>query len=714
MSHARYLDRPAPAWIRALLAALAFGAALYAVLLVGGAEAVGLPIDPHSWWPVGALAVTASLACAVRAATTPRERVVWALVAAAALTWGAGFIVWAALYEGDPAPPYPSLADACWIPFYFLAFAALAALMRAERPQIAPVAWLDAVIPACAVSAVASQLLLPHVATAGKPLAEQATLIAYPALDVLLVVVTVLVLALRRWKPDARWGLLTAAVLGSALGDVLWSYLVAADTHEVGGAADLPYVLVPVAIAWSAWAPRGPAVARDDDRITLVLPAVAAACAVGLLLYGATTADLIVPSLVLAVAAAGAGVVRWWLALKREAQAVILREVAAELERKADQQAAVADLGRRAIASGDVDQLMGLATEVVASILGAERVAVLELASAGRELMLRAESGATGGVELEPLGLAALAAGKPTVLTPTALCARIERKDGVWGVIAVVHWRSHDFVEDDVSFVQAVANVLGALVARAREEQLEAQLQQSRRLESVGKLAGGVAHDFNNLLAVILNYADFALEAATDEGQRRDLEELSKAATRGAELVRQLLAFSRRRPVDAVAVDLTEVVRDMEPLLRRTLGEDIELRCWLASELPPTVIDPAQVTQVLVNLAVNARDAMPAGGRLTIEATKVEAGVRLAVEDTGQGMGEETLAKAFDPFYTTKPPGSGTGLGLATVYGIVAQAGGTIAIDSTPGSGTRVAIELPCREPAYALRPAAGTVSPGR
>ncbi len=511
-----------------------------------------------------------------------------------------------------------------------------------------------------------------------------------------------------------RWGLLTAAVLGSALGDVLWSYLVAAGTHDVGGAADLPYVLTPVAIAWAAWAPRGPTVARDDDRLSLVLPAVAATCAVGLLLYGAITADLTVPSLVLAVLAVGAGVVRWWLALKREAQAVILREVAAELARKANQQAAVADLGRRPVASGDVDQLMGLATDVVASILGAERVAVLELAPGGRELVLRADSGEAGGLDVEPLGLAALAAGQPTVLMRNALCARIERKDGAWGVMAVVHRSSRDFADDDVSFVQAVANVLGALVARAREEQLEAQLQQSRRLESVGKLAGGVAHDFNNLLAVILNYADFALEAATDEEQRRDLEELSKAATRGAELVRQLLAFSRRRPVDAVAVDLTEVVRDMEPMLRRAIGEDIDLRCWLASELPPTVIDPAQVTQVLVNLAVNARDAMPGGGRLTIEATKVEAGVRLVVEDTGQGMSEETLANAFDPFFTTKPPGSGTGLGLATVYGIVAQAGGTIAIESAPGRGTRVAIELACGEPAYAPRTASATSPQGR
>ena len=143
----------------------------------------------------------------------------------------------------------------------------------------------------------------------------------------------------------------------------------------------------------------------------------------------------------------------------------------------------------------------------------------------------------------------------------------------------------------------------------------------------------------------------------------------------------------------------------MEPMLRRTIGEHIDLRCWVASELPPTVIDPSQVTQLLMNLTVNARDAMPDGGRLTIQATEFENGVRLIVEDTGAGMSEDTVAKAFDPFFTTKPPGSGTGLGLATVYGIVSQAGGTVSLDSEPGRGTRATIDLPAREPLYPPTP---------
>jgi signal transduction histidine kinase len=703
MSSPRYVDRAAPAWVRALLATLMACAALYAVLLAGGADLLGLPIEPSSWWPIGVLNACAGCSCIARAVYRRHERLAWALLGVGITSSGSGFLLWAALYEQQASPPYPSLADALWLPYYPLLMCAIVVLLKAERSRIAATTWLDAVIPACAVSAIASQLLLPRVSTAGQPLAAQITLLVYPGLDVLLVVAAVLFLALRRWEPDARWGLLALAVVGAALGDTLWTYLVASGTYHPGSAADLPYVAGAVAVALAAWTRGTPDATRaPDDRLTLLLPGVAAMAAVGLLLYGAISGELIPLALVLAVAAVMVGVVRWLMAVRREAQAAVLREVTDELSRKAEQQAAVADLGRQAIATGDEDRVMQLAAEAVAGILDAERVAVLELTGGGRELELRADAGPhAGGSELQPIGLAALGAGRPAVRMQNGLCTPIERKDGHWGVIAVLHSRAAELSDTDASFVQAVANVLGAVVARAREEQLESQLQQSRRLESVGKLAGGVAHDFNNLLAVILNYADFALEAATDDGQRRDLEELTKAATRGAELVRQLLAFSRRRPVDAVALDLAEAVRDMEPMLRRTIGEHIELRCWVASELPPTVIDPGQVTQLLMNLTVNARDAMPDGGRLVIQTTAVENGVRLLVEDTGQGMSEDTVAKAFDPFFTTKPPGSGTGLGLATVYGIVSQAGGKVTLDSELGRGTRVTIDLPARERIY-------------
>ena len=380
----------------------------------------------------------------------------------------------------------------------------------------------------------------------------------------------------------------------------------------------------------------------------------------------------------------------------------------------------MADLGRRAIASGEVDELMQRAAEVAAWILDSERAYVLELQAGTDDLLVRAVSGAAAGlapgdsagaglgglaraaVRVEGRAFAAVPAERPEPWAAdlagegvdTALVAPVGRRDGPWGVIAVLGERDA-FGEDDVSFLQAVANVLGAVLTRAREEELESQLSQSQRLESVGQLAGGVAHDFNNILAVILNYADFAREAAVDPGQRSDLAELSKAAQRGAALVKQLLLFSRRRPVDALPLDVTEVVRDTEPLLSRTIGEHIELRCELASHLPLVQIDSGQLAQVLVNLAVNARDAMSAGGVLTISTAPCATGVLIAVEDSGYGMPAEVARKAFDPFFTTKPPGSGSGLGLATVYGTITQAGGAVSIESVPARGTQVTIELP-------------------
>ena len=702
------LPRSAPAWVRVLLAVQAVYALLYAVLLTGVVEAIGVPIDPDSWWPLGVVASVTGLACAARALLRPKRRVTWALLGVGSLAYAGGFVTWAALYENDASPPYPSIADAGWLLFMIILLLALVVFLRAELPRVERVAWLDALIPACAVSAIASQLLLPIVHP-GTDLAADITLLAYPTLDILLIGVTVMGLSVRQWDPGMKWGLLAAGVVGVSTGDILWSYLVASGDHRPGTAADIPYLIPLVTLSWVAWTPTVSQPMRDpDDRLALALPAVAAVSALGLLFYGALTADLIFVSLVLALVAVGAAVLRWSLALRREAQAGVLREVAAELARKAEQQAAVADLGRDAIATANVDELMHRAACVVSAILGAQRVTVLELAPGGTDLVLRADSNPDDTrVDLQALCMSALDTGTPAHLTPQGLCSRIERKGGTWGVIAVVHEGAACFAEDDVSFVQAVANVLGALLARGREEQLEAQLQQSRRLESVGKLAGGVAHDFNNLLAIILNYADFAREAATDEGQRRDLMELSKAAMRGTDLVKQLLLFSRRKRSEAVAVDLAEVVRDTEPMLRSSIGSHIDFRCRTSAELPPTVIDPNEITQVLVNLAVNARDAMPGGGRLTIEAIAAGDAVQLVVADTGAGMTQEVAAKAFDPFFTTKAPGSGTGLGLATVYGIVTEAGGTIELDSGPGRGTRVVIELPVHHGATAeLAPA--------
>ena len=248
---------------------------------------------------------------------------------------------------------------------------------------------------------------------------------------------------------------------------------------------------------------------------------------------------------------------------------------------------------------------------------------------------------------------------------------------------------------------------------------LETRLQQSQRLDTVGQLAGGIAHDFNNLLAVILNYADFVADELPEGDLRRDVEEIQRAATRAADLTRQLLIFARREVTNPQVLDLNAVVAGVENLLRRTIGEDVELVLSLADDLPCVRADPGQIEQVFLNLTLNARDAMPHGGRLVVETSAVQldaatdsgrpgiaAGryVRLSVSDTGVGMSEAVAARAFEPFFTTKAAGQGTGLGLATVYGIVAGASGNISIDSVVGSGTRVSINLPANdEPAASL-----------
>jgi PAS domain S-box-containing protein len=261
------------------------------------------------------------------------------------------------------------------------------------------------------------------------------------------------------------------------------------------------------------------------------------------------------------------------------------------------------------------------------------------------------------------------------------------------------------------------------LEAEVERERLLNELDHARRLESLGELAGGIAHDFNNLLAVIINYAAFVAEdvavaaPVADEEKRHatraDVEQISLAAQRAAHLTHQLLAFARREVVQPEVVAVNAVVTNVEQLLKSTLGEHIELRSELAPGLQSVLIDPGRLEQILVNLAVNARDAMPDGGTLTIDTANVDVDedytahraklshgpyVRLRVSDNGKGMTREVAERAFDPFFTTKPSGQGTGLGLATVYGIVQQAGGRVQLYSEPGMGTTASVLFPATE----------------
>jgi nitrogen-specific signal transduction histidine kinase len=260
-----------------------------------------------------------------------------------------------------------------------------------------------------------------------------------------------------------------------------------------------------------------------------------------------------------------------------------------------------------------------------------------------------------------------------------------------------------------------ISGRIGQLIERQRAqealEQAEGHVRQLQRLEAVGRLAGGVAHDFNNLLTVIMGRGDILLgRLPADHPHRRDIALIKKTAERAAALTKQLLAFSRKQILAPKVLDLNTVVSGMVTMLQRLIGEDIELVFLAGSELGRVKADPGQLEQVIANLAVNARDAMPNGGRLTLETTAVELGehyakqhvgvqagsyVMLGVSDTGTGMDRETQARIFDPFFTTKEPGKGTGLGLATVYGIVKQSGGNIWVYSELGKGTTFKVYLP-------------------
>jgi two-component system cell cycle sensor histidine kinase/response regulator CckA len=260
---------------------------------------------------------------------------------------------------------------------------------------------------------------------------------------------------------------------------------------------------------------------------------------------------------------------------------------------------------------------------------------------------------------------------------------------------------------------------------RERAEQAlkhaEEQLRHAQKMEAVGRLAGGVAHDFNNLLSVVISSCDLVLLRMTPgDRSRAEIEEIRKAGQRAAALTRQLLAFSRQQVLQPRVLNLNDVVHGMERMLSRVLGEDIVLELDIAQDLARVKADPSQIEQVIMNLAVNARDAMPTGGQLRIETRNIAevpaslappspgAHVRVAVSDTGIGMDDETIARIFEPFFTTKERGKGTGLGLSTVFGIVKQSGGSIAVRSAIGRGASFDVYLPTTlevDAPFAIRP---------
>jgi signal transduction histidine kinase len=479
-------------------------------------------------------------------------------------------------------------------------------------------------------------------------------------------------------------------------------------------------------------------------------------------LHGFAVIPLTIGDRVLGVLSILFGEVRAFTAAEQETMKVLGREAAVAIntarllqqsERRRQTAESLAALARSVSQSLETGQIAWRAVEAVCEVVGAESAALLRLEQGSGDLAVLAARGDIASVLDGPAvfaggaGVPAVAVhgGRPAMsadmltdpriaLSP-ALRARIQAgslrvvlsvpllaNDTVVGLLGLWNGPGRLYTLEEIALAQAFADQVALALENARLyeaaqraytelQETQQRLAQTQRLEAIGRLAGGVAHDFANLLTVMGGRAAISKRRATcDAATREDLALIEATAARGGRLTNQLLAFSRKQTLQPRVFDLNALVAEMRTMLVRLIGEDLEIVSVLTPGLGPVEADPGQLEQVILNLVVNARDAMPRGGRLTIEtqdaaldeaALAATEGLRLGpyvmlrVVDTGCGMDAETQSHIFEPFFTTKERGRGTGLGLATVYGIVRQSGGHITVDSTPGRGTTFSIYLP-------------------
>jgi PAS domain S-box-containing protein len=628
-----------------------------------------------AWLAAGSAAM---LACTfARRQTHGERRRVWGLLLAAMVSWSVGELFWVGFSLAEvPRSPHP--ADLAW--FATAALGAVATYRLTGVPR--RLASLEAFPLVVAIGAVIAALFSHAFVHSALPLTERVSALAYPIIYVTAAAVFLQSL-IAGGRPLLRDASLRFAWVGFAIeaaAFALWAPKLLAGTYEVGAAIDGLWTvgLLVLALGGLCASSEHPAPRPSFGRGG-ILPALAFFALLAALLTFSVGGRELAPRVMLQVGLLAVGVllfVRTALVSRAERLALEAAEQAEDQYRElveglplVSYQDSVTD-GSCLYISPQVVELLGYPTSdwtrnhqdvFRRAVHPDDREAVLAAAVRSHETGLK--------FNME---------------------YRLIAADG-----RVVWVRDESVVvRDDCGRPAFVQGFWLDITAR---KELEEQLRQSQKMEAVGQLAGGIAHDFNNLLTAISGYNAFALERLNggDPELRRDLGEVQKAAGRAAELTQQLLAFSRRQVLTPQVLDLNESVQDTLALLRRLIGEDIEIVTELDEAVGRVKVDPVQLQQVLVNLAVNARDAMPNGGTLTL-CTEARAGHScVRVSDTGTGMDEATRARIFEPFFTTKQQGEGTGLGLATVDGIVEQSGGYILVDTAPGEGTSFSVCFP-------------------
>jgi PAS domain S-box-containing protein len=666
-------------------------------LLAPADDALVTAVTDLSFPLVGTLALALAVQAVRRTRLASGEHVAWALLAAALAAYMAGDVLWAAIELSSGETPGASVADVGYLLFYPVALAGLLSLPGAARTRLEKVQFAVDVLVVLVLGVTVEWVLIlgPTVSALDTDPVHAALSLAYPIGDlVLLLGVTVVVMRRELSRRELPVVLLVSALAFNLVGDTISGSQNLDQTFATGGIPDICFMLF--------WLGAGLAMYAQVRREHAAGAGWRPAVAVSWLPYGAMLAAY---ALAAAAAAYGGDAVGPAVAGAVTVSVLIVARQVVGASQAAESGARAAAL----TAQASFDALIQQATDVITVV---DSLGVIAYCTPSSRRILGVEPG-----DLIGRGLASLAAGPDFERVDAWLR---ERSAGLVAETVLV-WRievgdEQRTVESSAAEAIEAAGVRGVIVTSrdiTERVRLEDQLNEARRFEAVGRLAGGVAHEFNNLLTGVGGFAELAL-ADLDHGgvKRDDLLQIKASAERAARITNDLLAFGRRQLVRAEPLDLAEAIAESMPILEQVVGSSVVVATRFATGAPRVLLDRAQLGQALVNLAANARDAMPDGGVITLSVDVVgaesatnavgasadgesRAWVQLTVSDTGRGMDEATKAHLFEPFFSTKAQAHGGGLGLASVYGIVAAAGGQIDVESAPGMGSSFRLLLP-------------------